>query len=227
MNVKLASALAFAGGVGVGALAMWRAAGSHFRQKADDEIEEMRVYYEDRANESLEEAKRAVETALDEAMEDEWRDRPENQIVIGPNGPSYADDPELKRNLDWEASEGYDLTPEAVTALQEYKGEPDTPVEPQFAILLTQREFEEGPPDDYDQTTLTYYILDGILTAQNDKQIEVSKAVGAMDPAWFGEGTDYPDVCYVRNTRMKIDFEIVRSLESYSKTVLGLGEESG
>lgn len=200
MNVKLASALAFAGGVGVGALAMWRAAGSYFRQKADDEIEEMRVYYEDRANESLEEAKRAVESAVQEALDE---------------SPAMDD------------AEGYDLTPEAVTALQEYKGEPDTPIEPQFTILLTQREYEEGPPDDYDQTTLTYYVLDGILAAPNDKQLEVSKALGDIEPAWFGQGTDYPDVCYVRNTRMKIDFEVVRSLESYAKTVLGIGEESG
>lgn len=212
MNLKLA--IAFAGGVVVGALVMWRGAGSHFREVADAEIEEMRVFYQSREDEALEEAKRAVENAVHEAAEEEWRSRPENEVVEGPSGPSYKDDPDVLAT-----------TSEAAQALLEYQGN-DAATESHI-VLLTQREYEDETPDDYDQVTLTYWALDGILTTPDDKQLEVKKAVGDLDPAWFGEKGDYPDVCYVRNTRMKIDFEVVRSLESYGKTVLGLGDGSG
>jgi hypothetical protein len=201
VNVKLASALAFAGGVGVGALAMWRAADSHFRKKADAEISDMEQFYLSRQAEFQEMAENAVEEFKERLEETERSD--ETTEIIG----------------------------EAASALLEYQGEPADGPTPTFEyiVLLTQREYEQETPDDYDQVTVTYWALDGILSVspEDTKQLDVIKAIGNIDPAWFGQKSDYPDVCYVRNTRMKIDFEVVRSLESYGKTVLGLGEESG
>jgi hypothetical protein len=213
VNLKLA--IAFAGGVVTGALVMWRGAGSHFREIADAEIEEMRAFYTAKADEAVENYKEEIESEWERIEAEKYHADPANEVVEGPNGPSFKDDPDLIAT-----------TAEAAKALVDYQGGNPFP-SPDYTILLTQREYEEGPPDDYDQTTLTYYALDGVLTTPDDKQLEVKKAIGDLDPAWFGEKSDFPDVCYVRNTRLKIDFEVVRSLESYAKTVLGLGDDSG
>jgi hypothetical protein len=207
VNVKLASALAFAGGVVTGALVMWRGAGSHFRQVADDEIEEMRVYYSARLDEAVEELERYKEENVD------LPEPPETEY--GPDGWQHKD------------GEPDTTTAEAAKALLEYQGNDSFAYKAQDYIILTQREFEEGPPDDYDQCTVTYWALDGFLTDDRDKQLEVKKAIGELDPAWFGEKSVDPNVCYIRNTRLKIDFEVYRELESYGKKVLGLGDDSG
>lgn len=214
MNLKLATALAFAGGVVTGALVMWRGAGTHFRQIADDEIEQMRAFYTAEAEEAVEKYKELIESEWERIEAERFHADPANEVVMGPSGPSYKDDPELVAS--------------AAEALRDYQGGNESfSHKPEDFILLSQREFEEETPDDYDQCTVTYWALDGFLTDDHDKQLETRKAIGDVDPSSFGEKSIDPNVVYVRNVRMKIDFEVVRELESYGKKVLGLGDDSG
>lgn len=91
-------------------------------------------------------------------------------------------------------------------------------------VLIRRKEFFEGPEEGYDQTYGTYYQNDDILVDAGDKQLDVVAAIGNIRPNWFGNEADDENVCYIRNTKLKIEFEVNRSQGSYAKDVLGLGE---
>jgi hypothetical protein len=93
-------------------------------------------------------------------------------------------------------------------------------------VLIRRKEFFEGPlSDDYHQVSVTYYQNDDILIDVSDKQLDVVQAIGNIRPNWFGNEADNENVCYVRNTKIKIEFEVNRSQGSYAKDVLGIGED--
>ena len=76
------------------------------------------------------------------------------------------------------------------------------------------------PPDDfgfedYETITLTYY-KDGVLTDEDDEPVEnPDDIVGSDYSSHFGEYD--PDAVYVRNEKMKCDYEILRSERRYGE----------
>lgn len=92
--------------------------------------------------------------------------------------------------------------------------------------VISQLEFEMNEPD-HDQTTLVYYVSDNILTdAVTDKVLDIAKALGVLDQAWFGDKCDDENTCHLRNNAKQLDFEIVRESGSYAATVLGQGDNA-
>lgn len=74
--------------------------------------------------------------------------------------------------------------------------------------------YEFGELEDYDQFSLTYY-ADGVLTDENDCLIEdVESIVGSESLTHFGEYED--DSVFVRNDRLKTDYEILRDQRNYT-----------
>lgn len=87
--------------------------------------------------------------------------------------------------------------------------EGETPMAP---YIITPDEF--GEFDDYETISLTYY-ADGVLTDDMDEPIEdVDGLVGVDSLSHFGEYED--DSVFVRNDRMKADYEILSDLRNYS-----------
>lgn len=76
---------------------------------------------------------------------------------------------------------------------------------------------EFGDIDDYDQVSLTYY-ADEVLADENDDQIiDVDDVVGSESLTHFGEYED--DSVFVRNDRLKIDYEILMDARPYSEVL--------
>ena len=70
--------------------------------------------------------------------------------------------------------------------------------------------------DDYDVVTFTYYAND-ILTNEHDEVIEgkeLETLIGSDSLTHFGEYEE--DCVYVRNDKLKTDFEILRDIMPYS-----------
>ena len=66
---------------------------------------------------------------------------------------------------------------------------------------------------------LTYYSY-GVLTDKNDQKVEdVDNTVGSDAANHFGEYED--DAVYIRNDRLKSDFEILRDYRTYADIVAG------
>lgn len=79
----------------------------------------------------------------------------------------------------------------------------------------------------YPQTTFTYFEGDDILTDERDEIIQdVEHTVGSDNLAKFGHGSKDPNVVYIRNEKIEIDFEVTRSEGKYGEEVAGF-EGSG
>ena len=92
--------------------------------------------------------------------------------------------------------------------------------------VITHDEFYLGEKD-YEQSTLTYYEGDDVLADERDQVInETETTVGNANLLRFGHGSKDNNVVYIRNERLALDFEIVRSNGAYAKEVLGFIEHS-
>lgn len=211
--------LAAAGGAVVG---FWIAKVRYEKEAyayANERIEQAKVYAEERADrviekfqaeaeEKTEKAKvDAVAKAFTEVFEDE--DKQVDEVFSNPEVDklvvNYA---------------GFS-NPQSPTVVEEGSES--------HIVLIRRKEFFEKEADDgYDQTSVTYYQNDDILYDDvGQKQLDVKAAIGSIRPSWFGNEADDENVCYVRNTNLKIEFEVIRSQGSFAQDVLGLGEENG
>lgn len=90
--------------------------------------------------------------------------------------------------------------------------------------IISQEEFMEGA-DEIDQGTLTYYMLDKVLTDVRDEVIDdVSATVGDDFQDNFGAGSSDENVVHIRNEKLRMDFEITKSIGSFAQDVLGEDE---
>lgn len=113
-----------------------------------------------------------------------------------------------------------------VDPTEEDDEEPDDPTVP---YIISKDTYLEGEKD-YEQSSYVYYMEDGVLTDEFDKVIEdEDKIVGEGNLHRFGYKSEDNNVVYIRNDRMEMDFEIMRSRGSYAKEVLGFthAETSG
>lgn len=96
---------------------------------------------------------------------------------------------------------------------------------PSLPYILTKEEFLQAEPD-YNQITLTYYGGDETLADERDQPVEdVDKTVGELNLFQFGCKSDDPNVVYIRNEPLGLDFEILRSSGAYSEEVLGFSRD--
>ena len=106
------------------------------------------------------------------------------------------------------AEEGY--TNYASTNNKNVKEEKVNMVEKPY--IISPEEF--GDFDEYTKLSLTYY-SDGVLADENDEIVDdIDETVGADFADHFGEYED--DSVFVRNDRLKCDYEILRDNRSYS-----------
>lgn len=75
---------------------------------------------------------------------------------------------------------------------------------------------EFGDQDGYDEISLTYY-ADGTVTDDNDRAMdedEIEESIGKESLSHFGEYED--DSVFVRNDRLKVDYEILKDERTYA-----------
>jgi hypothetical protein len=93
--------------------------------------------------------------------------------------------------------------------------------------VITTEEFSEGN-DHYDKLTIYYYADDDTLVDDNEEIItDVIGTVGDQGLYSFGNGSDDPDVVYIRNEKRETDYEVICLNKSYSETVLGILPDEG
>lgn len=124
--------------------------------------------------------------------------------------------------------EGYDnLTPdeeETPTAVATPNNVFDAAHENGLPYIIDQDSFMANDPD-YAQDTVTYYQTeDGyVVVDQRDIVIDnVKDVLGTDFSTRFGEGSSDENTVHVRNEKLNMDFEIVRSERSYEQDVLGV-----
>ena len=124
---------------------------------------------------------------------------------------SQQSEPVVEEKTDEEMDEYKAIVDERGYATGSLKKEVSDMDEPR---VISPDEFGEL---EYDTVSLTYY-EDGVLADDMDESIsDIEDLIGNDALNHFGDNEDDPDAVYVRNDRMKIDYEILRDPRPYSE----------
>lgn len=87
--------------------------------------------------------------------------------------------------------------------------------------IITKDEFfneESG----FDQVTVTYFDEDGVLIDDKDEVIpDVNLTIGEDNLAQFGHGSEDPNIVYIHNDKLTLEFEVILSKGKYTEQILG------
>ena len=91
--------------------------------------------------------------------------------------------------------------------------------------ILHVEEFMQNDGD-HNQVELTYYEGDGILADERDEHMtNTEKFIGDGQLLKFGYQSEDPNIVYIRNELLEMDFCIKRNTGSYVKEVLGFADK--
>jgi hypothetical protein len=202
----------FAGGLGVGfAVGLffgyrWNKEKIRAEQikRADEEIIEIRKVLQERY------AIHQDKPPLDEVVEERGYSVPVVEEPERPTRPPVVVEPARSSNEDKSKDDDWDYSKEVPKRNQHHP------------YVIHQDEYNAEEPG-YQQQTWTYYAADDILVDEDDEVVvRPELIVGTENLRKFGHGSDDPDVVFIRNDRVQIEFEICRTLKSHSVEVLGL-----
>lgn len=186
---KTINFMMFVLGVAVGSVVTWRYVEKKYEQIAQDEIDSVKEVFSKRVAKFTEDTE--VRIKADNAKEK-------------PNIIEYA--ARLREQGYTNYSDMFDEKPEEV------KEEPMSVDKP---YVIAPEEF--GELDDYETISLIYY-ADHILADYNDVIVDnVEDVVGFDSLNSFGEYED--DSVFVRNDRLKCDYEILLEQRKYSSVI--------
>lgn len=187
MNSKTVGLLALAVGTVAGFLVGWRCTKKVYEQAANDEIDEMRAFFQ-KKQEAL--RRKSAELSAERAAEARKKDDVRH----------YADILRASRYTDKQAED---------PVSQEGHPESESVGAP---YVISPEEF--GEKDGYETVSLNYY-ADGVLTDDDDEIIDdVDTIVGSESLTHFGEYEE--DSVFVRNDAHRCDYEILKDLRRYS-----------
>ncbi len=186
---KTINFMTFVLGVAVGSVVTWRYVEKKYEQIAQDEIDSVKEVFSKRETEFTEDTE--VQIKADNAKKK-------------PSVIEYAA---------WLRKRGYTNYSDMVDEKpEEVKEEPMSVDKP---YVIAPEEF--GELDDYETISLTYY-ADQILADDNDVIVDdIEDVVGFDSLNSFGEYED--DSVFVRNDRLKCDYEILLDQRKYSDVI--------
>lgn len=201
MKNTLINVLMFATGAAIGSVVTWKLVKTKYERLADEEIESVKEVYSRQST-------IGVEPEEVESNEDPV-ETPKVKIAEKPDIMEYA--AKLKE-------EGYmDYSNQAKPEKKEEKltRDMDDLAYDEEPFVIAPEHFDEY--DDFEAISLTYW-ADGFLTDEDDNLIEdIDGTVGLDYDEHFGEFED--DSVFIRNERLKTDFEILAVEGNYKDTI--------
>lgn len=194
---KATGIAAFILGAAVGSGATWYFLKDKYEKLAQEEIDSVKEVFSKRASDISE------------------KDEPQNDIE---DVPEEATVKELDSYKEFVSKVEYTDYSTNKVAKEKTEEKADEPVYEEKPYVITPEEF--GELDEYDRISLTYY-SDQLLADENDELVEdVERVVGFESLAHFGEYED--DSVFVRNDRLKCDYEILADHRKYTDVIKNL-----
>ena len=207
MNNSIKNIAIFIAGAAIGSVVTWKLIKQKYEAIAQEEIDSVKETF----------AKKEYKTESPMSEQEE-------KAKMAQQKPSVKEYAEYVRNhskTDYTAflkGKSEDTSDEIVQEdPQVVLKEPDGPAEPaDRPYVITPEEF--GELDGYSTISLTYY-ADNVLADDIDELVEdVNETVGLDSLTHFGEYED--DSVFVRNDRLRADYEILRENRTYEDWVL-------
>lgn len=196
MNCKFINVLAFATGAAIGSVVTWKVVKDKYERLVQEEIASVKDAFADRIDDSQEETDYNDETDAE------------------PNGAS--------KQINWDELE--DLEEEDEASDEEDTNDYERVVnnytnkkggaEEVYLAPYVIAPYDFGELDGYSQIELTYY--EGDDTLEDDEYNIINdrdELIGPQALTTFGEYED--DAVFVRNERLKADFQILKDYRSY------------
>lgn len=200
---KATGIAAFIFGVAVGSGATWYFLKDKYEKLAQEEIDSVKKVFSKRNQDISNDSE-------DEKPEEDQAEPADSTLI------------KYERGLNALDYTSYSVETPA-TEEKQVEEETEEPVNDGSPYVIPPEEF--GMEDDYDQISLTYF-SDHILTDENNELVEeVDRVIGFDSLNHFGEYED--DSVFVRNDRLKCDYEILLDQRRYSdvlKTMPRRGE---
>lgn len=194
---KASTIIAFGLGVAIGSIGAWYALKKKFEARSDEEIASAKEALTAKYAPKKEEPVNTVDT------------RAEKAAAMAKEKPSVS---EYAKML---SEEGYTNYSNSDVPMEEKNEERKVKREYRDPYVIPPEQF--GEIEEYDRISLTYY-ADHILADDDDEMIEnVEDVVGFGSLNHFGEYED--DSVYVRNERLKVDYEILLDLRTYTEVL--------
>lgn len=213
-------------GVAVGCLVSSRYFKTKYEKLVDEEVEQMRQHYHDKvvalqdkpkAEELVEELGYTPTASQENTTRTDYRrpDEAQQQEEV----PAYdkttpEKEPEVENVFVAATGEKFDEWDYD----KELRGRtPDKP------YVIHVDEFNENETN-YEQVTYTYWESNDILSIASTDEIieEVDRIVGLDNLKLFGHGSTQTHAVYVRNDKLNMDIEILRSESDYAEVVHGV-----
>lgn len=188
MSSKGMAFLAFIVGAGMGSVCTWKLLKRKYELIAQEEIDSVKAAYATReiGKGFVEGFRDGLKVAEDRTQKDE-------------------NDVDFKKYASIIQKEGYT---DYSRSVEEKKGEAFV----EKPYVISPEEF--GEFEEYEKISLTYY-ADEVLADENDEEVDdVDEIVGEESLNHFGEYED--DSVFVRNDRLKCDYEILLDQRNYS-----------
>ena len=146
-----------------------------------------------------------------------------------PDGPEGRDDGSLDLEpadedpggvREGEGADGSDGLPAVAEGAAVGPGEPDGPFQ------ITEAAFGELADEGFQTISVTFFVADKVLVDDKESPIrDMLGTIGTKNPKGFPVlEDDDPQIRYVRNRRLEVDFEILLDARSFAETVLGYGQ---
>lgn len=205
MNQKIVNVLVFAVGAAIGSAATWKFVKDKYEKIAQEEIESVKKVFSDRFNGSNEETS---SEEIDEEMSEEDPVSDCRKICweeLEDLDPSELEEEEYQADL---------IEYEGIANNYKEGGADNMPTsEPREPYVIEPIEF--GELDDYKTFELTYY-EDGILEDEDYDIVKNPEEILGPDAlVSFGEYED--DSVFVRNERLRADFQILKDYRTYDE----------
>lgn len=191
----------FIAGAGVGSLVTWKILREEYERRTQEEIDSVKDVFRRRHGEPTEESKETDEKPIDiseaKAKAEAAREKPSiTEYTAKLQEQGYTNYSDISKNN----------TKVEENVKKEEEEEMDEP------YVISPDEF--GEAQGYELISLTYY-ADDVLTDDNDEIVEdVDDVVGSDFADHFGEYED--DSVFVRNDRLRADYEILKDRRRYS-----------
>lgn len=211
-------------GAGVGALITYRVLKTHYDQIVQEEINSVKVHYakifKDGSYADLSGIVSKYKNEIDDlgysgvqsSDDNDSDESPENDEEVSSEIDRESEFVEIDREIDDEVPEQHNI----------WRNAANNPHPEDEAYVITFEQFNDEH-DDYDKGDLTYYEEDDTLVDSQESPIDdVDGLIGPDALTRFGDGSNSPDIVYVRNDRISMDFEISRDSRSYTDHILGI-----
>ena len=201
MNSKITNVLMFAAGAAIGSAVTWKLLKTKYDRLIQEEIDSVKEAFSDRFD----------DTSDDETEEDEEEE--ERSETFRNNLSRLEDllDEDEDQDFTDDEKEEYESIASNYSSEKGGVEEMYGTAKPPYVISP----YDFGELDDYNQIELTYY-LDGILEDEEYNIItDADELIGPDALTTFGEYED--DSVFVRNERLRTDFQILKDYRTYDE----------